>query len=154
METRIERFGPADFDALTDLWEASVRATHTFLLQGEVERLRPMVRDACLDSVDIYGMRGHDGRPVAFAGVCGDKLEMLFVHPSFFGRGLGRTLVSHVVNTLGVRFVDVNEQKYRCYGFLPGVWVLRKYRAMKRTARVCLTRCCTWSLYGGNGSYL
>ena len=112
METRIERFGPADFDALTDLWEASVRATHTFLLQGEVERLRP-----------IYGMRGHDGRPVAFAGVCGDKLEMLFVHPSFFGRGLGRTLVSHVVNTLGVRFVDVNEQNtgatvfYRRMGF-------------------------------------
>lgn len=65
-ETRIERFGPADFDALTDLWEASVRATHTFLLQGEVERLRPMVRNACLESADIYGMRGQDGRPVAF----------------------------------------------------------------------------------------
>ena len=71
-ETRIERFGPADFDALTDLWEASVRATHTFLLQGEVERLRPMVRNACLESADIYGMRGQDGRPVAFSGVCGD----------------------------------------------------------------------------------
>ena len=117
METRIERFGPADFDALTDLWEASVRATHTFLLQGEVERLRPMVRNACLESADIYGMRGQDGRPVAFSGVCGDKLEMLFVHPSFFGRGLGRALVSHVVNTLGVRFVDVNEQNTQAVGF-------------------------------------
>ncbi len=122
-ETRIERFGPADFDALTDLWEASVRATHTFLLQGEVERLRPMVRNACLESADIYGMRGQAGRPVAFSGVCGDKLEMLFVHPSFFGRGIGRVLVRHAADVLGVRFVDVNEQNtgaavfYRRMGF-------------------------------------
>lgn len=53
METRIERFGPADFDALTDLWEASVRATHTFLLQGEVERLRPYGK-GCLSRLCGY----------------------------------------------------------------------------------------------------
>lgn len=123
-ETRIERFGPADFDVLTDVWEASVRATHAFLPQGEVERLRSLVCDVCLGSADIiYGVRGGDGRPAAFAGVCGDKLEMLFVHPSFFGRGLGRALVRHATDVLGVRFVDVNEQNtgaeafYRRMGF-------------------------------------
>ena len=63
------------------------------------------------------------GRPVAFSGVCGDKLEMLFVHPSFFGRGIGRVLVRHAADVLGVRFVDVNEQNtgaavfYRRMGF-------------------------------------
>ena len=58
-----------------------------------------------------------DGRPVGFAGLSGDNLEMLFVHPDFFGRGLGRALLSFATREKGVTRVDVNEQNKRAEGF-------------------------------------
>lgn len=42
------------FPALVDVWEASVRATHHFLPQGEIEMLRPLVRDRYMPALQIY----------------------------------------------------------------------------------------------------
>ena len=92
-------FRPAatDFDALTALWEASVRATHHFL--------------------DEYGLRGNDGAIVAFMGVSDRKIEMLFVDPAFREMGLGRHLVEYAIDRLHVTRVDVNEQNEQAAGF-------------------------------------
>ena len=38
------------------------------------------------------------------------KIEMLFVAPPAFGRGIGTKLLRHAVETLGACEVDVNEQ--------------------------------------------
>lgn len=46
-----------------------------------------------------------------------DKLEMLFVRPEARGQGIGKALVTHCVEHLGVRKVDVNEQNPQALGF-------------------------------------
>ena len=110
-----ERF--AVLDELVSLWEASVRSTHDFLTESDIDRLKPVVRMALESIPHLWGMADRSGRWVAFMGIDGDKLEMLFVHPALFGLGLGRRLTGMAVSDLGVRFVDVNEQNPKAYGF-------------------------------------
>ncbi len=113
---RLKNPSPGELDALTELWEASVRATHDFLASKDISFFRQMVRGKALPAVDLYVIRnayGNTGKSdefTAFAGVDGDMLEMLFVAPQARGKGLGRRLAEHVVAHCGVRRVDVNEQ--------------------------------------------
>ena len=106
----------ADYPMLVDIWEASVRATHTFLAEADLQRLRSRLATDYCPAVELH-MLLTDGRPVGFAGLSGDNLEMLFVHPDFFGRGLGRALLSFAIREKGVTRVDVNEQNKRAEGF-------------------------------------
>ena len=48
---------PAELDALTALWEASVRATHDFLSEEDIPFFRQMVRNEALAAVDLYVIR-------------------------------------------------------------------------------------------------
>lgn len=100
---------PKELDALTVLWEESVRATHHFLAAGDIEFFRPQVRTEALPRADLWIIRGASGRFEAFMGIEGKKIEMLFVAPAMRGRGLGRQLTEHALE-LGARQVDVNEQ--------------------------------------------
>lgn len=113
---RLDAPTEAELDALTRLWEASVRATHHFLAPGDIDFFRPIVRREALPAAELYVLRNAQGRFIAFAGVEGDKLEMLFVDPAHRGRGAGRSLVEHLV-ARDVRRVDVNEQNSAAVGF-------------------------------------
>lgn len=55
--------------------------------------------------------------PVAFMGIEGDKIGMLFVAPGCFGKGTGRELAELAIVRYGVRYVDVNEQNPQVAGF-------------------------------------
>ena len=63
---------------LVRVWESSVRATHLFLSESEIDRIKGYVPQA-LRQVQHLIVAAEDGVPVAFAGVDGRKLEMLFV---------------------------------------------------------------------------
>ena len=106
-----------ELDALTDLWERSVRATHDFLAPEDIPFFRRMVRQEALPAAEIYVIRDSGNGFAAFAGIGADRLEMLFVAPSARGKGLGRELVEHVAVHCGVRRVDVNEQNAQAAGF-------------------------------------
>lgn len=105
-------------DALLDVWESSVRATHEFLGEDDIARLRPQVRQALSDaSLILVGATDSDGCLWGFMGVSADKIEMLFLHPNLRGYGLGRRFVHFAIDNLRALFVDVNEQNVQGVGF-------------------------------------
>lgn len=108
-----------DFDELTELWEASVRATHHFLSEDYILQLRPLMWSVYLHSVPVYMVRNEEtGLIDGFMGIGeGGMLEMLFIHPRAIGQGVGRRLADYAIRKCGVRYVDVNEQNENAYAF-------------------------------------
>ncbi len=107
--------------SLTTVWEKSVRATHHFLTEQDIQNLLPICRKA-MEAVDLYVVNDNE-RPIAFMGISGDKIEMLFVSPDHFRQGTGQRLVRLAIDEYKIRYVDVNEQNphalafYRKMGF-------------------------------------
>jgi putative acetyltransferase len=113
---------PADREALVDVWLRSVRASHTFLTEADIQELLPLVREAALPALEVWVL-DLDGLPIGFVGLDGTKLEALFLAPEHFRRGFGRQLVEHASRLKGPLTVDVNEQNpeavrfYEALGF-------------------------------------
>lgn len=109
---------------LTDVWEASVRATHTFLTKSDIAALRQYVPDALRAVEHLTVLLDDNGQPAGFCGVDGRRLELLFLHPDMIGKGAGRLLVQHTFDEYQVNEVCVNEQNptaaafYRRMGFV------------------------------------
>jgi putative acetyltransferase len=106
-----------DFPRMLEVWEESVRATHHFLTEADIQGLRPLVAEAFRQPIALAAVRDEAGQVAGFLGVADGKIEMLFIHPSFRGGGAGRRLVHHAVHTLGATMVDVNEQNGQAVGF-------------------------------------
>ncbi len=111
-----ERRDEALLQALCGVWERSVRATHSFLTESEIQRIAGEVPGA-LRAVPRLIVAEEGGRPAAFMGMDGRKLEMLFVDPDRRGRGLGRRLVLHGIAHDSVDQVCVNVQNPQAVGF-------------------------------------
>ena len=106
-----------EYEAVTNLWERSVRAPHHFLTEENIMYFRPLILNNYLDAVELHCIRDHAGIILAFLGVLNGKLEMLFVEPEQRGSGLGKMLVQYAVNNLGITKVDVNEANEQAVGF-------------------------------------
>ncbi len=108
---RIRRATLDDRDVLFDVWLRSVRATHTFVSDPDIQSFMPLVRDY-LDSseTEFWVLCDTDGTVMGFMGVAGPKMESLFLAPEFHRRGGGRRLVEHAHALRGELTVDVNEQ--------------------------------------------
>ena len=107
-----------DFKELTDVWEASVRATHDFLPDSYIQLLRGLVKDQYLDAVMLICCKDPVSKRITgFAGVAGGKVEMLFIHPDYRGQGIGRCLLMFAINELNAERLDVNEQNPQAIGF-------------------------------------
>lgn len=109
-------------DQLLAVWEGSVRATHDFLTNAEVERIKGYVPDALRGVERLVVARdavaqGAANALLAFMGVRGDRLEMLFVEPATRGCGIGSALLRHGIEEMGVRELTVNEQNPAACGF-------------------------------------
>lgn len=101
---------------LLELWRRSVAATHHFLTDDDLARLSPAVSEG-LRHVDTLCVAYMREKPVAFMGLDANKVEMLFVAPAHFGKGIGRELMRLAIDRLGARYVDVNEQNPAALGF-------------------------------------
>jgi putative acetyltransferase len=106
-----------DFARLLEVWEASVRATHHFVSEADIEVFRPMVQDAFPQVPELHCIRDSNGLAVGFIGVVDTNIEMLFIHPSWRGQGGGKQLVEYAIFKLGATTVDVNEQNEQAVGF-------------------------------------
>jgi putative acetyltransferase len=106
-----------DLPRVEQIWEASVRATHDFVTEADIDVFRPLVAEAIRGDVELACIRDADDLVVGFLGVAEGKVEMLFVDPLWFGRGIGGRLLWHAVSALGATSVDVNEQNGRAVRF-------------------------------------
>ena len=113
----ISLIGPEDYARVVEVWEASVRATHTFVTEVDIEVIRPLVREGLPAVPHLRCVRDGAGQVAGFIGVEAGKVEMLFVHPEWRGKGIGRRLLSYAVTTLGASELDVNEQNPQAIGF-------------------------------------
>ena len=102
--------------ALLGVWRDSVRASHRFLAEADVQSLVPHVRDAISEVGRLFVVCS-GAAEVGFMGVQERMIEMLFLAPGAMGRGVGRRLVELAVNCCGADRVDVNEQNPRAVNF-------------------------------------
>jgi putative acetyltransferase len=107
----------SDYEELTQVWEASVRATHNFLPDSYIELLKNLVLTRYLDAVMLICTRDRQHRITGFAGVAAGKIEMLFIAPQHRGEGLGKQLLHYAMQHLNADELDVNEQNPQALGF-------------------------------------
>jgi putative acetyltransferase len=113
----ISKVNREDFPRLLEVWEASVRATHHFLSETDIQVIKPLIPDALAQVRELFCVRDADDRVAGFLGVEDSKIEMLFIHPNWRGRGIGSRLLKYATDVLGARLVDVNEQNDQAVGF-------------------------------------
>jgi len=75
-------------DALTTLWEASVRATHHFLTEDDVQMFIPFVRMG-LGGIKTLVVAAEGDKPIAFMGIEKPvKLRCFLYRPTTSAKGL------------------------------------------------------------------
>ena len=113
----IEIVEKADHLKLLAIWEASVRATHDFLAEDDLQELKPLILEQYFDAVDLTCAKNSNGEILGFCGVHDGNIEMLFISPDVCGKGIGALLAAHAVKVQGATKVDVNEQNEQALGF-------------------------------------
>ena len=92
---------PQQIAQLVEVWESSVRATHHFLSDAEVEQIKQYVPQALTEVAHLFVAQQGE-QPVGFMGIEKDSLEMLFLAPQARGKGLGKQLLQEGI-ARGVR---------------------------------------------------
>ncbi len=106
----------ADYIEITDVWEASVRTTHTFLTEDDIQYYKPLILNEYLKAVTLFCTRDQN-EITGFLGLDDDKVEMLFIRPDYRGKGVGKALLDFAITEKKARKVDVNEQNKQAVGF-------------------------------------
>lgn len=106
-----------DYVDVVSVWEASVRVSHDFLSEADIEFFKPLILNDFLPAVRLICMKDHTQSVIGFVGVADGNIEMLFVHPAFHGRSVGKQLLLYAVGEMGATKVDVNEQNLRALQF-------------------------------------
>ena len=108
---------PELIDALLQVWESSVRATHLFLSGSEILNIKKYVPEALRDVEHLIVADDENGSQVAFMGVENGSVEMLFIQAEERGKGLGRQLMEKGIREYSVNRLAVNEQNPQAKGF-------------------------------------
>ncbi len=111
----IRAAAPADWPALLRVWRRSVAATHGFVSRDDLDAIERALIPRYFPAMQHIWM-GTDtaDRPLGFVGSRERTIEMLFLDPDVFRRGIGTTLLRHACACLPppadapVR-LDVNE---------------------------------------------
>ncbi len=113
----IENIEKFEYMEVVEVWEASVRATHDFLKEEDIEYFKPLILNVYLDAVELRCVKNKNKEIIGFIGVAEQNLEMLFIHPSERGKGIGKQLLEYSIEELDVKKVDVNKDNKQALGF-------------------------------------
>lgn len=108
---------PSLLERLIVVWEKSVKATHLFLSENEVEEIKKYIPQALNGISHLIIAENKESEPVAFMGIEAQKLEMFFIAPQERGKGLGRELIQYGIENYSVNELAVNEQNPLAKGF-------------------------------------
>tara|TARA_R110000868_G_scaffold301654_1_gene562062 strand:+ start:5595 stop:6038 length:444 start_codon:yes stop_codon:yes gene_type:complete len=124
MINSIDTISKVQYPQVVEVWEASVRATHHFLREEDINYFKPLILNKYLNAVQLRCIRNRVKEIIGFMGVADQNLEMLFIHPVHLRKGLGTNLLTYSLNEFNVNKVDVNEENdhavqfYKHYGFI------------------------------------
>ena len=108
---------PLLLEKLLCVWENSVKATHLFLSDNEINNIKRYVPQALNDVPVLVVAENEKGEPIGFMGVSGQMLEMLFIANENRGQGIGKQLLQYGVKNYAVSELTVNEQNPLAKGF-------------------------------------
>lgn len=117
MKYKIDNIKKTEYNEVVNIWEASVRATHHFLKEEDIQYFKPLILNTYLDAVELKCIRIEESKIIGFLGVADQNLEMLFIDPDYRGKQVGKTLLNFSIEKMNVRKVDVNEQNDQAVGF-------------------------------------
>ena len=89
----LRRAGPADGDAIGDVWLASWRATFDFPPAYPDEDCRRWLAETLLPTTEMWVATDPGGTVVAMMALSDAMVEQLYVAPAWIGRGIGRRLL-------------------------------------------------------------
>lgn len=98
------------------IWEKSVLATHDFLTRRDFEEIKDLVNGINFNDFQVFCLT-KGNLVLGFIGVADKKIEMLFLDPQYFGKGLGKKLLNFSVKKLNADKLDVNEQNTKALKF-------------------------------------
>jgi putative acetyltransferase len=117
LQSAISPVHPDDFPRVVQVWEASVRATHHFVSEADIEIFRPLLRDGLPQIAQLACVRDGDDQVAGYVAVAHGKVDALFIHPAAQRQGAGKRLLDYAVTTFGATGLDVNEQNVQAVGF-------------------------------------
>lgn len=112
---RVDQKDNTEIEAMMAIWESSVKATHQFLTINDINTLKTAVKRGLLMIEQLYGY--YDQKLLGFIGIEDKKIEMLFIDANALNQGIGKKLLQYAIDTLKIRYVDVNEQNEKALGF-------------------------------------
>lgn len=112
---QITKASSSQLPYIHELWEKSVRATHSFLSEEDIQFYKTMVV-ASLHEMELY-VTVDEQQISGFLAIADDMIQALFVHPDFFRKGVGSRLLAFALEEKNLRRVDVNEQNLSAFEF-------------------------------------
>ena len=88
---------------LLKVWENSVKATHLFLSNDEINNIKQYVPQALKAVSHLIIAKNAQGSPAGFMGIENESLEMLFITPEERGKGLGKQLIQYGIKHYSVK---------------------------------------------------
>ena len=116
-QSAIHTAGKDEYPQLIQVWEGAVRATHDFLPDAYIVRLKNLLLTHYLATVTVFCTRDEQMNITGFASAKQDRLEMLFIDQQSRDTGIGSALLAAAIAANPALLVDVNEQNPQAVGF-------------------------------------
>lgn len=113
----VENVFPENYVEMLNVWENSVRATHNFIIEEDIEFFKPIIIEQAFPAVTLKCVKDESGSILGFVGVHDSKIEMLFILNEARRQGVGKVLLHYAIKQLNATKVDVNEQNPLAVGF-------------------------------------
>lgn len=115
--TEVNKINSKLIQSLVTVWESSVKATHLFLSNDEIQAIKKYIPEALNNIQHLIIIANDQNQPVGFMGIADQTLEMLFISDEHRGKGLGKQLLEYGIEKYSVNKLSVNEQNPLAKGF-------------------------------------